>query len=153
MVFVETLQNDKKMDPMEMAIYGNWRASPRRLPAPPPRRAGPRGLLAWPTACGGNGRLVSLRPHADDTAQTRSPRFEMILEKQSSTLVPDAFIYLQARPEVCASRMARRARPEEKGVPDEFLAKLHKCGGFGSRGLAGLRVFFFPLRRRCAALL
>ena len=153
MVFVETLQNDKKMDPMEMAIYGNWRTSPRRLPAPPPRAAPGRGACS-PGRLLAGGSHTSVASDPTPTAQPKpAPRFEMILEKQSSTLVPDAFIYLQARPEVCASRMARRARPEEKGVPDEFLAKLHKCGGFFSRGLAGLRVFFFPLRRRCAALL
>lgn len=75
MVFVETLRRDDTLDPMEMAIYGNW--------------------------------------------------FEFMVQDRSSGLVPDAFIYLSAEPQTCEARMSRRARKEERGVPVEYLAKLH----------------------------
>eukprot|EP00899_Mesostigma_viride_P023196 jgi/Mesvir1/4060/Mv25218-RA.1 len=40
-------------------------------------------------------------------------------------LVPDAFLYLQASPEVCMERMKRRGRPEEATVGLDYLTRLH----------------------------
>lgn len=40
-------------------------------------------------------------------------------------LVPDAFIYLRAEPEICYSRLLNRARAEENTVTLEYLQGLH----------------------------
>eukprot|EP00271_Cylindrocystis_brebissonii_P017798 TRINITY_DN4770_c0_g1_i1.p1 TRINITY_DN4770_c0_g1~~TRINITY_DN4770_c0_g1_i1.p1 ORF type:complete len:310 (+),score=53.48 TRINITY_DN4770_c0_g1_i1:224-1153(+) len=42
------------------------------------------------------------------------------------SLIPDAFVYLRAEPEVCHSRLKRRARSEEAGVPLDYLRHLHQ---------------------------
>ena len=41
-------------------------------------------------------------------------------------LVPDAFIYLQADPEVCYERLKTRNRSEESSVPLDYLKLLHR---------------------------
>ena len=50
--------------------------------------------------------------------------FDFMLRDQPS-LVPDAFIYLQASPKTCHQRMTVRARGEEAGVPLDYLSILH----------------------------
>ena len=42
-------------------------------------------------------------------------RFQPIVEA-SPSLVPDGFIYLQAEPDVCMTRLQHRQRAEESGV-------------------------------------
>lgn len=42
-------------------------------------------------------------------------RFTPVISN-SPSLVPDGFIYLQADPEVCMTRLKRRQRDEEGGV-------------------------------------
>lgn len=38
---------------------------------------------------------------------------------------PDVVVYLRVAPEICKERMDRRKRPEEEGVPLDYLKKLH----------------------------
>lgn len=38
----------------------------------------------------------------------------------------DGFIYLRCDPDICASRMSKRGRPEEKAVTVEYLKQLHE---------------------------
>ena len=38
---------------------------------------------------------------------------------------PDVVVYLRVEPEVCKERMDRRKRPEEEGVPLDYLKKIH----------------------------
>lgn len=38
---------------------------------------------------------------------------------------PDVVVYLRVAPEICKERMDRRKRPEEAGVPLDYLKKLH----------------------------
>lgn len=45
--------------------------------------------------------------------------------RMSEDVSPDGFIYVRTSPEKCSSRMNTRNRPEEKGVPIDYLKKLH----------------------------
>lgn len=45
--------------------------------------------------------------------------------QQDSQLVPNGFIYLKANPETCIRRLRHRAREEEVGVSEDYLARLH----------------------------
>lgn len=44
---------------------------------------------------------------------------------ESYTVKPTGFIYLQTDPQVCHDRILKRSRSEDKGVPLEYLQKLH----------------------------
>ena len=66
--------------------------------------------------------------------------FEFMMEDKPQ-LVPDAFIYLRAEPEVCFDRMRSRNRNEEGGVPLDYLDLLHRKheGWFMPRAGSGLQ--------------
>ena len=66
--------------------------------------------------------------------------FEFMMEDKPQ-LVPDAFIYLRAEPEVCFDRMRSRNRNEEGGVPLDYLDLLHRKheGWFMPRPSSGLQ--------------
>jgi Deoxynucleoside kinase len=51
--------------------------------------------------------------------------FDPCLER-TAELVPDAFVYLQTKPETCARRMAGRARSEEAAVPLQYLEQIDR---------------------------
>ena len=54
-------------------------------------------------------------------------------------LVPEGFIYLKAKPEVCEARLRHRNRDEETGITPEYLENLHQKHEnwlyFGARAL------------------
>ncbi|KAI7842119.1 hypothetical protein COHA_004312 [Chlorella ohadii] len=41
-------------------------------------------------------------------------------------LIPDGFVYLRARPDVCLQRLKRRSRSEEASIPLDYLRMLHE---------------------------
>lgn len=53
-------------------------------------------------------------------------RFQPIVEA-SPSLVPDGFIYLQAEPDVCMTRLQHRQRAEESGVSSVMVALPVTC--------------------------
>lgn len=50
---------------------------------------------------------------------------EMFASLKRFLRYPDVVVYLRVEPEVCKERMDKRKRPEETGVPLDYLKKIH----------------------------
>lgn len=50
---------------------------------------------------------------------------EMFASLKRFLRYPDVVVYLRVMPEICKERMDRRKRPEEEGVPLDYLKKIH----------------------------